>query len=74
LKDAPSRFEGDEGFQTLLERASHVQTDPLFPSASQAYVILQEEGQAVMTGAKTPEEAVQSMQERIEKAKADVAQ
>ncbi|MEZ4733677.1 MAG: sugar ABC transporter substrate-binding protein [Caldilineaceae bacterium] len=74
LQDAPSYYEGEEGFQTLLERASHVQVDPIFPSSSQAYLILAEEAQAIMTGAKTPEEGVQSMQDRIEKAKAEVAQ
>lgn len=73
LKDAPDYYEGEAGFQTLLERAALVQVDPIFPSASQAYLILAEEAQAIMTGAKTPEEGVQAMQERIEKAKADVA-
>lgn len=74
LKDAASAYEGEEGFQTLLERASHVQVDPIFPSSSQAYLILAEEAQAIMTGAKTPEDGVAAMQERIEKAKAEVAQ
>lgn len=74
LTDAASYYEGEEGFQTLLERASHVQVDPIFPSASQAYLILAEEAQAVMTGSKTPEQAAESMQDRIEQAKAEVAQ
>jgi len=74
LKNAASYYEGEEGFQTLLERASLVQVDPIFPSSSQAYIILAEEEQAIMTGSKTPEEGVQSMQDRIEQAKADVAQ
>lgn len=74
LQDAASAYEGEEGFQTLLERASHVQVDPIFPSSSQAYLILAEEAQAIMTGAKSPEEGVQSMHDRIEKAKAEVAQ
>jgi ABC-type glycerol-3-phosphate transport system substrate-binding protein len=69
LKDAASHYEGDEVFQTLLERASHVQVDPIFPSASQAYIILAEEAQAVMTGDKTPEQAVADMQSRIDEAK-----
>lgn len=74
LTDAASYYEGEEGFQTLLERASHVQVDPIFPSASQAYLILAEEAQAVMTGSKTPEQAAESMQDRIEQAKAEVAE
>jgi len=74
LQDAASAYEGEEGFQTLLERASHVQVDPIFPSSSQAYLILAEEAQAIMTGSKTPEVGVQAMQDRIDKAKADVAQ
>ncbi|MCB0127410.1 MAG: extracellular solute-binding protein, partial [Caldilineaceae bacterium] len=72
LTDAATYYEGEEGFQTLLERASHVQVDPIFPSSSQAYLILAEEAQAVMTGSKTPEDAVASMQQRIEEAKAQV--
>ncbi|MBX3010067.1 MAG: sugar ABC transporter substrate-binding protein [Caldilineaceae bacterium] len=74
LKDAPTYYEGEEGFQTLLERAAFAQVDPIFPSASQAYLILAEEAQAIMTGSKTPEDGVASMQERIEKAAAEVAQ
>lgn len=74
LTDAATYYEGEEGFQTLLERASHVQVDPIFPSSSQAYLILAEEAQAIMTGAKSPEDGVAAMQERIEKAKAEVAQ
>jgi len=72
LTDAATYYEGEEGFQTLLERASHVQVDPIFPSSSQAYLILAEEAQAVMLGSKTPEEATASMQQRIEEAKAQV--
>jgi ABC-type glycerol-3-phosphate transport system substrate-binding protein len=74
LQDAASAYEGEEGFQTLLERAGHVQVDPIFPSSSQAYLILAEEAQAIMTGSKSPEDGVAAMQERIEKAKAEVAQ
>lgn len=73
LQDAASFYEGDEVFQTLLERASHVQVDPIFPSASQAYIILAEEAQAVMTGDKTPEQAVADMQSRIDEAKNQAA-
>lgn len=69
LKEAASFYEGDAAFQTLLERASHVQVDPIFPSASQAYIILAEEAQAIMTGSKTPEQAVADMQSRIDQAK-----
>lgn len=69
LQDAASFYEGDAVFQTLLERASHVQVDPIFPSSSQAYIILAEEAQAVMTGDKTPEQAVADMQSRIDEAK-----
>jgi ABC-type glycerol-3-phosphate transport system substrate-binding protein len=69
LQEAGAFYEGDEAFQTLLERASHVQVDPIFPSASQAYIILAEEAQAIMTGDKTPEQAVADMQARIETAK-----
>ena len=69
LTDAATYYEGDEAFQTLLERASHVQVDPIFPSASQAYIILAEEAQAVMIGSKTPEQAVADMQSRIDEAK-----
>lgn len=69
LKDAASFYEGDEAFQTLLERASHVQVDPIFPSSSQAYIILAEEAQAIMTGSKTPEQGVADMQSRIDDAK-----
>jgi ABC-type glycerol-3-phosphate transport system substrate-binding protein len=69
LKDAAMYYEGDEAFQTLLERASHVQVDPIFPSASQAYIILAEEAQAIMLGSKTPEQGVADMQSRIELAK-----
>ena len=74
LKDAASFYEGDEVFQTLLERASHVQVDPIFPSSSQAYIILAEEAQAVMIGDKTPEQAVADMQSRIDEAKAQSVQ
>ena len=69
LKDASTYYKGEDAYQTLLERASHVQVDPIFPSASQAYIILAEEAQAVMTGDKTPEAAAQSMQDRIDAAK-----
>jgi multiple sugar transport system substrate-binding protein len=69
LQDAGSFYEDDAAFQTLLERASHVQVDPIFPSASQAYIILAEEAQAIMTGDKTPEQAVADMQSRIDEAK-----
>ncbi len=69
LKDAATFYEGDEVFQTLLERASHAQVDPIFPSSSQAYIILAEEAQAIMTGDKTPEQAVADMQSRIDEAK-----
>ncbi len=74
LVNAPSYYEGEEGFQTLLERAALAEVDPIFPSSSQAYLILAEEAQAIMTGAKTPEEGVASMQERMDQAKAEVAQ
>jgi multiple sugar transport system substrate-binding protein len=69
LQDAGSFYEDDAAFQTLLERASHVQVDPIFPSSSQAYIILAEEAQAIMTGDKTPEQAVADMQSRIDEAK-----
>jgi ABC-type glycerol-3-phosphate transport system substrate-binding protein len=72
LKEAASFYEGDEAFQTLLERASYVQVDPIFPSASQAYIILAEEAQAIMTGDKTPEQAVADMQSRIDEAKSQL--
>jgi ABC-type glycerol-3-phosphate transport system substrate-binding protein len=74
LKDAASYYEGNEDFQTLLERAAHVQVDPIFPSSSQAYIILAEEAQAIMTGDKTPEQAVESMQTRIDQAKSQLEQ
>ncbi len=74
LVNAPTYYEGEEGFQTLLERAALAQVDPIYPSSSQAYLILAEEAQAIMTGAKTPEEGVLSMQERMDQAKAEVAQ
>jgi multiple sugar transport system substrate-binding protein len=69
LIEAASFYEGDEVYQELLERASHVRVDPIFPSASQAYIILAEEAQAIMTGDKTPEQAVADMQSRIDEAK-----
>jgi multiple sugar transport system substrate-binding protein len=69
LKDVGSFYKDDPAFQTLLDRSSHVQVDPIFPSASQAYIILAEEQQAVMTGDKTPEQAAKDMQSRIEEAK-----
>jgi ABC-type glycerol-3-phosphate transport system substrate-binding protein len=69
LTEAASFYEGDEVYQTLLERASLVQVDPIFPSSSQAYIILAEEAQAIMTGDKTPEQAVADMQSRIDEAK-----
>jgi len=74
LTNAPTYYEGEEGFQTLLERAALAQVDPIYPSSSQAYLILAEEAQAIMTGSKTPEEGVASMQERMDQAKAEVAQ
>jgi len=69
LKEAGSFYTDDAVFQTLLERAGHVQVDPIFPSSSQAYIILAEEAQAVMTGDKTPEQAAADMQSRIDEAK-----
>lgn len=69
LKEAGTFYGDDPVFQTLLERASHVQVDPIFPSSSQAYIILAEEAQAVMIGDKTPEQAVADMQSRIDEAK-----
>src|SRR4029078_3890945 len=69
LKDAGSFYTDDAVFQTLLERAGHVQVDPIFPSSSQAYIILAEEAQAVMTGDKTPEQAAKDMQSRIDEPK-----
>jgi len=73
LKDAGSFYKDDPTFQTLLERAAHVQVDPIFPSSSQAYIILAEEAQAVMTGDKTPEQAAKDMQSRIDDAKTQAA-
>ena len=69
VKEAGSFFTDNAVFQTLLERATHVEVDPTFPSTSQAYTILHEEQQAVMTGEKTPDQAVKSMQSRMEEAK-----
>ena len=74
LKDAAEYYAGDEGAQELLELAKYVRTDPVFPVARQAYFILAEEHQAVLTGGKTPAEAAASMQERIEKAAQDLEQ
>jgi multiple sugar transport system substrate-binding protein len=72
LLGAASYYEGEEAVQILLDLTQYVQSDPVFPVASQAYLILAEEQQAVMTGAKTADQAVQAAQQRIIGAKAQM--
>ena len=73
LKEPGEFFASDEGYLQLLELATYVHVDPVYPAARQAYFILAEEHQAVLTGQKTSQEAAAAMQERIQKAADELA-
>lgn len=74
LQNPGEYFANDEGYQILLDRVQYVHVDPVYPAARQAYFILAEESQAVLTGQKTAQEAAAEMQARIEAAAEQLAQ